>query len=227
MRNPARRSPPRSRGFSLPEILAVLAILGVMATMLALDAAAVIGRARASATLSGINQLFAAARLQAINRGCQVVVVISLEPPKNRINIRTFEDKEPDLLLGTYPPPLPATVPVVESILSDVAVDDSFRVWKKGGVMDDMGSAVLFNTYAGNPSLSSRIVFLPDGGILPPEAGDCGLPTSSAGRGFYFADARGKNFFRLTIPGNLVAMPVVEKWVSNAAGYSTSGWSWK
>ena len=87
------------------------------------------------------------------------------------------------------------------------------------------GTAAAFDGYAGRADLTDRIVFLPSGGIVPPEAMGCGLPTSSGGRGIYFADVQGKNFFRVTVESNLSGKLRVDKYVAGS-GYVSSGWIW-
>ncbi|HEV8267365.1 MAG TPA: prepilin-type N-terminal cleavage/methylation domain-containing protein, partial [Thermoanaerobaculia bacterium] len=220
------RTSKSSRGFTIVEILTVMGILGLMFSIVILDAAKVLNRARAGAAISTVTQTFAAARLQAIKRGCQVVVEVSVEAPGNRISLRTFEDRSGDLKYGTYTVP-PDTTPLPELILSDTALDTDFHIWKSGGAKDDLASGVLFGTYHGDTSLAYRVAFLPGDGIVPPEDSKAGLPTPQGGRGFYFADARGKNFFRLTIASNLVGVPVMEKWANATDGYVASDWSWQ
>jgi hypothetical protein len=98
-------------------------------------------------------------------------------------------------------------------------------VWKQGGTRDDLGEGAAFDKYAGDNTLTNRIVFLPSGGIVPPQDASCGLPTTSGGRGLYFADFEGKNFFRVTVESNLSGKFRVDKYVPGT-GYVSSGWTW-
>ena len=81
--------------------------------------------------------------------------------------------------------------------------------------------------YNGDASLVDRIAFLPSGGIAPPEdTANSALPTTSGGRGIYFADFFGKNYFRVTVDSDLSGHLRVDKLVPGT-GYTATGWVWR
>jgi hypothetical protein len=152
--------------------------------------------------------------------------------------LKTFKDRANDLTTplpndelaaagnfvqdtGTF-----ATSPATdEPTLADFTLTTGVHLWKQGGSKDDLAAAAAFDRYAGDAGLVNRIVFLPSGGIVPPQDTACGLPTPSGGRGIYFADDEGKNFFRITIDSNLSGKFRVDKYVSGT-GYVSTGWTW-
>jgi prepilin-type N-terminal cleavage/methylation domain-containing protein len=224
-------------GFTLVELLIVLSLSGLVAVVALPAAGKIIRHSRDLAAFSSVRQTLAAARLQAVRRGANVVVEISLTPAK-QIRLRTFQDRANDTTS-----PLPAdeqaaagnfqqntgsfaTSPDTdEPTLSDFTVTLGVYVWKHGGTRNDLGEGAAFDKYAGDNTLTNRIVFLPSGGIVPPQDASCGLPTASGGRGLYFADFEGKNFFRVTVESNLSGKFRVDKYVPGT-GYVSSGWTW-
>ena len=225
------------QGFSLAETLVVLALIGIVLVVAVPVAGKIIRHSNGLGAFANLRQVMAAARLQAIKRGANVVVEISVTP-ENTIRLRTFQDRANDTTS-----PLPAdelaaagnyrqdsgtfaTSPGTdEPTLSDVRLAPGVFLWKQSGTKSDLGTAAAFDGYAGRADLTDRIVFLPSGGIVPPETTGCGLPTSSGGRGIYFADAQGKNFFRVTVESNLSGKLRVDKYVAGS-GYVSSGWIW-
>lgn len=211
----------------LTEVVAMMAIVGVMTGIAIVDVGKVISHARSLSALTSVASVLSTARLQAVRRSTQIVVEISQEPPPTRrISLRTFEDRSGDFLLGTYTPPLPATLPVSETILSDFQVDATYHLWKKGGTKDDIESSALFNGYGNDSTIKQRIVFLPDGGMSAPQSADSAAPAALAGRGLYVADVNGKSFFRITMPTLLMARPRIDRYVDASSGYAATGWSW-
>jgi prepilin-type N-terminal cleavage/methylation domain-containing protein len=227
------------QGFSLIELLLVVALLGIFAAVAVPAAAKMIRRARAFGALASIRQVFAVARLQAIRRGANVVVVASLTPD-GLIHLHTFQDRAND---GTVPLPADeqaaagncaqdtgtfASSPATdEPTLADTTIAAGVRLWKHGDVPDTLGTGVLFDTYNSDPLLADRVVFLPSGGIMPPQdAATSGLPTASGGRGFYFADLSGLNYFRVTIESDLTGRIRSDKY-QEGSGYVGSGWTWQ
>jgi prepilin-type N-terminal cleavage/methylation domain-containing protein len=223
-------------GFTLVETLIVFALSGLVAVIALPAAGKLIRHSRDFGALASVRQVFAAARLQAVKQGANVVVEITLTPDK-QIRFRTFKDRANDT---TFPLPADeqaaagnfrqdvgtfATSPTTdEPTLSDFTLTSGVLLWKQGGSKNDLGAAA-FDKYADDATLVDRIVFLPSGGIVPPQATDSGAPTTSGGRGIYFADADGKNFFRVTVDSNLSGKFRVDKYVPGS-GYVTSGWTW-
>ena len=228
---PRRRS---EAGYSLAEALIVFALIGLVC-MLAIPAAGkLIRHSRNLGAFSSIRQVLATARLQAVKRGANVVVEINLTPEK-MIQLRTFQDRANDTTT-----PLPAgeqaaagnfhqdTFPnpaLNEPTLGEFTVPSGITLWKSGGTANDLGAAAAFDKYAGDATVVDRIVFLPNGGIVPPQGSACGLPTASGGRGIYFADSLGLNFFRVTVETNVSGKFRIDKFVQGR-GYVASGWSW-
>jgi prepilin-type N-terminal cleavage/methylation domain-containing protein len=224
-------------GYTLAEVLIVLALIGLVALLAVPAAGRLIRHSRDLGAFSSVRQVLAMARLQAVKRGANVVVEISLTPEK-MIRLRTFQDRANDTTsplpadeqaaasnfqqdTGTF-----ATSPATdEPTLGEFTVPPGIAVWKSGGTQDDLGAGAAFDKYAGDATVVDRIVFLPGGGIVPPQDTSCGLPTSSGGRGIYFADSQGMNFFRVTVETNISGKFRVDKFVAGS-GYVSSGWSW-
>jgi prepilin-type N-terminal cleavage/methylation domain-containing protein len=232
-------SPRRSReaGYTLAELLIVVSLIGLVAMIAVPTASKLIRHTNSLGAYSTVQQVLAGARLQAVRRGANVVVEISLTPTK-QIRLRTFQDRAND---KTYP--LPAdevaaagnyvqdtgtftTSPATdEPTLADFMVPPGIHLWKSGGTKDDLASAAAFDEYPGASTVIDRIVFLPGGGIVPPVGSTSGMPTVSGGRGIYFADPQGMNFFRVTVDSNYSGKFRVDKFVPGT-GYVSSGWTW-
>jgi prepilin-type N-terminal cleavage/methylation domain-containing protein len=224
-------------GFTLVETMIVFALSGLVALVALPAAGKIIRHSRDFGALASMRQILAAARLQAVKNGANIVVEIS-QTPEKQIRFRTYRDRANDVTI-----PLPAdeqaaagnfkqdtgtfaTSPATdEPTLSDFTVTAGVYLWKQGGTKSDLDAAAAFDKYAGDATLVNRIVFLPNGGIVAPQASDSGLPTTSGGRGIYFADGDGKNFFRMTIDSNLSGKFRVDKYVPGT-GYVSSGWTW-
>jgi prepilin-type N-terminal cleavage/methylation domain-containing protein len=227
----------RERGMTLLELLIVIGILGVLVLLLSPVAGKIIRRANDLGAFASLRQILASARLQAVKRQANVVVLISLDPEK-RIRLYTFQDRAND---DTNP--LPADEAAAagnfqqnttfikagagEPTLGEVILPANVRLWKFGGTPDNLTAAVGFDQYNGNATLTDRIAFTPSGGIAPPEdTSTSALPTASGGRGIYFADYTGRNFFRVTIDSDFSGKIRLDKYV-DGTGYATTGWVWK
>lgn len=213
------------RGFSLVEVLTVVAILGLIIAIALPAAGKLIRRARAISATSSMNQVLAKARLNAINRGFQVAVEITQPATTNLIHLKVWEDRNPDYQWGNYT--LPGGGTAVETVLQEFDSESTFVLWNHSNSTSVSANAALFNGYTGATSVKGVIVFLPTGALLPPIASDSLLPTTSGGRGIYLADEKGMNFFRLTIPNNYVSKARLDKWVDATAGYYPQDWTWK
>ena len=229
---------PRAAGFSFVEVLVLIALIGLLSVLAAPSAGKWVRRSETLAAYSTIRQVLGVARLEAVRRSANVVVEIRASAD-GRIRLKTFQDRALDPAS-----PLPADElaasgnfvqdtgsfagsPVTdEPTLSEVSLSSRVRLWKQGGGRDDAGAAIRFDTYAGNAALGDRVAFLPSGGIVPPGDSGSGNPTPSGGRGLYFADSQGKNYFRVTIDSDLTGRCRVDKFVEGA-GYQAAGWRWK
>jgi hypothetical protein len=184
-------------------------------------ASKLIRRAEVMAALSNARQVLAVARLEAIKTSSNVVVVVG-KNSNNTIHLQSFRDKA--AVATSSPNDGNGIQDAGEPTLGDVSLSPRIHLWM-GGTEDDVGSAILFNACAGDAS-SRCIVFLAGGGISPPSSG---LPTPSGGRGIYFADWQGKNYFRVTVESDLSGKGRVDKYVQGT-GYSppssVTKWSW-
>ena len=225
-------------GFSLLESLIAATLIGLLTAVTVPAAGKWIRRSEDVAALSTIRQVLAVARLEAVRRGANVVVEISTTPDR-RIRLRTFQDRALDPVTplppdeqaasgnfvqdtGTF-----ATSPATdEPLLGEVSLDSRIHLWKRGGGRDDPAGSILFDAYAGNAELTDRIAFVPAGGIVAPQDADSGLPTPAGGRGLYFADWHGKNYFRVTIDSDLTGHCRVDKYV-DGSGYGPAEWAWR
>jgi len=222
---------------TLLEVLVVVAILAALTLIVAPSAGKIIRRAQALGGYSAIRQSLAAARLQAVKRTANVVVVVSLTPEK-KIRLLTFQDRSnnPANPLPAYEQAKAANFvqdttfvnPLfTEPTLSDIVLPSTVHLWKSGGTEDDLGDGISFDKYLGDATLVNRIAFIPSGGIAPPEdTTNSALPTTSGGRGIYFADVYGKNYFRVTVDSDLSGHLRVDKLVAGT-GYTPTGWVWR
>lgn len=238
-----RRRSPRAggktaEGFGLPEVLIVTLLVGIFAAVTVPVAGKAIRRARLVGAVSEIRQVLAVARLQAIRRSANVVVLVA-RGSDGLVHLRSFQDRANDSAA-----PLPADEQAAagnfrqdagafagspatdEPTLADVVLPAGIRIWKHGGSPDDLGDGVSFDTYNGDALLADRVAFLPTGGIVPPQDPACGPATPSGGRGIYFSDAGGENFFRITVDGDLTGRIRSDKY-EEGAGYVASGWTWR
>ncbi len=223
---------------TLIEILIVIGILAALVLLAAPFAGKIIRRANDVGAYASLRQVLASARLQAVKRQANVVVLVSLDPDTQKIRLYTFQDRAND---DTNPLPADEAAAaanfqqdttfikanVGEPTLGEVTLGPSVRLWKFGGTPDDLTAAVGFDEYNGSASLTDRIAFTPSGGIAPPEdTSTSAPPTASGGRGIYFADSAGKNFFRVTIDSDFSGKLRIDKYVPGT-GYTTTGWVWK
>lgn len=227
----------RQNGMTLVELLIVVAILAGLVLLVGPVAGKIIRRSQLVAAHSSLRQVLATARLQAVKRGSNVVVLASLTP-ENKLRLVTFQDRandetsplppDEDAAAGNFRQDSgfiagPATN---EPTLGDIVLPSTVVVWKQGETTHDMTAGVAFDIYAGDSTLTDRIAFLPTGGIAPPEdTVNSGLPTTSGGRGIYLADGGGKNFFRVTVDSDLSGRLKVDKY-QPGSGYLSSGWTW-
>jgi prepilin-type N-terminal cleavage/methylation domain-containing protein len=219
-----RRIVRASRGFSLVEILVVVALIGILAVLAGPVAGKWIRRSEDMAALASVRQVLAVARLEAIKASSNVVVAVG-KNSNNTIHLLSFRDKAdvttPSANDGN------GKQETGEPTLGDVTLSPRIHLWKQGGSEDNVPGAVLFDTCAGDAS-SKCIVFLPGGGISLPGSG---LATPTGGRGIYFADWQGKNYFRVTVESNLSGKARADKYVQGSIpGYypasSVTRWSW-
>lgn len=221
------------------EVLITVAILGILALLASPIAGKLIRRSQAVAAYSSIRQALATARLQAVKRGLNVVVLFSVTPSK-QIQVHTFQDRAND---ETNPLPADEQAAVGnfkqdtgflsgasadEPTLADFTLPANVVVWKQGGTKGDTVAGFGFDKYNGDATLTNRVAFLATGGIAAPEdATTSALPNTAGGRGIYFADAAGKNFFRVTIDSDVSGRLVVHKYQADApVGYRASKWTW-
>lgn len=162
-------------------------------------------------------------------------MLVSLNPD-NKLRLVTFQDRAND---ETNPLPLVeanaagnfqqdtfVNTAANEPTLGDIVLPSTVVVWKQGDhARHDGGRRIrqLLNYASGHADGSDRLP--PDRGIAPPEdTVNSGLPTTSGGRGIYFADGSGRNFFRLTVDSDLSGRLRLDKY--QGSGYVTSGWKW-
>ena len=217
------------RGFGMVESLVVASLVAMGAVVAVPFAGTMIRRAEGVGAVNTIQATLAAARLQAVKTGVNVVVVIS-QNANNGISLQTFRDKA-DLTASSIGDGN-GKLETGEPILSTVDLDTHVHLWSYGGAKDDLAASAVFDGYAINGAvdadLTHRIIFLPTGGIAAPQNGNSGLPQATApyGRGVYFADVTGKNFFRVTISSTIASGTRVDKYAAGK-GYVSGSWSWQ
>lgn len=210
------------RGFMFVELLVVIVIIGLLAAIAGPVATKWIRRSEDMAALASVRQVLAVARLEAIKTSSNTVVVVG-KNSNNTIHLLSFRDRAdvstPAANDGN------GVQDAGEPTLGDVTLSVRIHLWKQGGTEDSVAGAVLFDTCAGDPA-SRCIVFLSGGGITPPGSG---VATSSGGRGIYFADWQGKNYFRMTVESNLSGKGRADKYVQGSGYFPPSPanrWSW-
>ena len=217
------------RGFGMVESLVVASLVAMGAVVAVPFAGTMIRRAEGVGAVNTIQATLAAARLQAVKTGVNVVVVIS-QNANNGISLQTFRDKA-DLTVSSENDGN-GKLETGEPILSAVDLDTHVHLWSYGGTKDDLAASAVFDGYVINGAvdadLTNRIIFLPTGGIAAPQNGNSGLPQATApyGRGVYFADVTGKNFFRVTISSTIASGTRVDKYAAGK-GYVSGSWSWQ
>ena len=218
-----------SRGFGLVENIVGAALLAMGVLVAMPYAGTMIRRAEGVGAVNTIRAALASARVQAVKSGANVVLVIA-KNSDNSILLTSFRDKA-DLAVASANDGN-CLQDVGEPSFPAVTVDTHIHLWKYGGSKDDLATGAAFDGYVVNGTLNSdlsdRIVFLPNGGILLPQNSNSGapVPTAPFGRGIYFADQNGKNFFRVTISTSIASGTRVDKYVPGS-GYVTGNWSWQ
>jgi len=217
------------RGFGLVENLVVIGVMAMGILMAMPFAGTMIRRAEGVGAINTIRATLASARLQAIKTGANVVVVIS-KSSNNGIHLEPFRDKAD--LTAAAPNDADCLQESGEPSLNPVDIDTHVHLWQYGGSKDDLATGAAFDSYVVNgavdASLTHRIVFLPTGGIAAPQAANSGSPqpTPPFGRGIYFADVTGKNFFRVTVSNTIASGARVDKYVAGK-GYVSDTWGWQ
>ena len=205
-------------GFGLVESVIVVALIGMAVVMATPAAGPIFRRSEVLAAVTTIRATLAAARLQAVKSGANVVVVVSRNS-NNGVHLDVFRDKAD--LAAASPNDGDLVQESGEPLLSAVDI-----------AKDDLAASAPFDGYFVNsvldPTLKNRIVFLPTGGISLPQNSNSGTPQASSpqGRGIYFADAAGRNFVRVTIASAISSEARVDKYESGR-GYVSSYWGWR
>jgi len=177
---------------------------------------------RTESTVSGIQRVLNVARLEAVRRSAQVVVLVEQGTGSSPIQLTTFLDANLNFQLDGG-----------ERVLSTYDSGSSRMVyWKYGDATATVANAILFDEYTppgatgSDASLTRRVVFLGNGGIVAPAASSSVDPLPTAGRGIYVADDQGTNFFRVTVYSEIVSKPVMEKYEAGSSAYVVGGWTW-
>jgi type II secretory pathway pseudopilin PulG len=218
-----------SSGFGLVENLVVICLMSIGVLFAMPFAGTMIRRAEGAGAVNTIRATLAAARIQAIKTGANVVVLVS-RSPNNGVRLLTFRDKAS--LTASSANDGDGVQETGEPTLSMIDLDPHLHLWKFGGLKDDLATAAPFDGYvvnaALNASLTNRIVFQPTGGIAAPQNANSGAPqpTAPLGRGIYFADATGKNYFRVTVSNTVASGARVDKYVPGQ-GYVSGAWGWQ
>jgi type II secretory pathway pseudopilin PulG len=216
-------------GFGLVENMVVVGLMGMGVLFAMPFAGTMIRRAEGVGAINTIRTTLAAARIQAIKTGANVVVVIS-KNSNNGIHLEPFRDKTD--LASTSTNDGNCLQEPGEPSLNPVDIDTHVHLWKYGGTIDDLATSAAFDGYvvngAVNAGLTNRIVFLPTGGIAAPQSANSGSPQATApfGRGIYFADVTGQNYFRVTVTNTIASGTRVDKYVPGK-GYVSDTWGWQ
>ena len=216
-------------GFGLVESMVVVSLMAMGVLFAMPFAGTMIRRAEGVGAISTIRATLASARIQAIKTGANVVVLIS-KSSSDAIHLETFRDK--GSLTATSSNDGDCVQESGEPSLNPVDIDTHVHLWRYGGSRDDLATGAVFDGYVVNGSVHSdlthRIVFLPTGGIAAPQGSSSGSPQATApfGRGIYFADVTGKNYFRITVSNTIASGTRVDKYVPGK-GYVSDVWAWQ
>ena len=216
-------------GFGLVENLVVISLMSIGVLFALPFAGTMIRRAEGAGAINTIRATLAAARIQAVKTGANVVVVVS-RSQNNGVRLVTFRDKAS--LTASSANDGDGVQESGEPTLAMIDMDTQLHLWKFGGAKDDVATAAAFDGYLVNDvlnaNLKNRIVFQPTGGIAAPKNSNSGAPQATApfGRGIYFADATGKNFFRVTMSNTIASGARVDKYVPGQ-GYVSGAWGWQ
>jgi prepilin-type N-terminal cleavage/methylation domain-containing protein len=218
-------------GFGLVESLVVLSLMSIGVLFAMPFAGTMIRRAEGVGAINKIQATLASARLQAVKTGGNVVVVIS-RSADNAIHLETFRDKASLTAADATHDGNCVQDSGEPSLSPALDIDTHVHFWKYGGTRDDLATAAAFDGYvvgdSVNADLTNRIVFLPTGGIAAPKNANSGSPQPTApfGRGLYFADSMGKNYFRITISNTIASGARVDKYIPGQ-GYVSGAWGWQ
>jgi type II secretory pathway pseudopilin PulG len=216
-------------GFGLVENLVVIALMSIGVLFAMPFAGTMIRRAEGAGAVNTMRATLASARIQAVKTGANVVVLISRSPNKG-VRLLTFRDKAS--LTASSAADGDGVQETGEPTLNEIDIDTHLHLWKFGGVKDDLATAAPFDGYIVNDTLNAdltnRIIFQPTGGIAAPKNSNSGAPQPTApfGRGIYFADALGKNYFRVTMSSAIASGARVDKYVPGQ-GYVSGAWGWQ
>jgi type II secretory pathway pseudopilin PulG len=229
------------QGFTRAEGVVLLALVGIVTLFSVTYLRTISRRERLLRNASDIQFLLISARQTAVKRNQQVVVLVDLKGRR----IVTWADELPNLVQDA-----------AEPTLSEYRIPaDLFFRYAPGEAVNG-SSAVCFDGYAGNPSLTDRVVFRPDGTLVAPEQPDCRPPRTPrrlshavlAGsvdcnpgnrcRGIYLSDSSAartlQNSLRVSVddPGQ-PAMVTILKWLPLSRGgnagetdYVPPPWKW-
>lgn len=217
-------------GFTVVENLVVISLMSIGVLFAMPFAGTMIRRAEGSGAINTIRATLASARIQAVKTGANVVVLVS-RSQNNGVRLVTFRDKA-SLTAADTDHDGNGVQDSGEPTLNDIDLDPHLRLWQYGGVKDDLATAAVFDGYVVkdslNADLTNRIVFQPTGGIAAPKNANSGAPQPTApfGRGIYFADVTGKNFFRVTMSNTIASGARVDKYVPGQ-GYLSGSWGWQ
>jgi type II secretory pathway pseudopilin PulG len=218
-----------SSGFGIIENMVVVSLMAMGVLISVPFAGTMIRRAEGVGAVNAIQSTLAAARMQAVKTGANVVVLIS-KSANNGIRLQTFRDKAD--LTASSANDGNGTRESGEPFLGTVDLDTHVHLWIYGGAKDDLTASAVFDGYTidgvVNADLTHRIIFLPTGGIAAPQNSNSGSAQATApyGRGIYFADVTGKNFFRITISSTIASGTRVDKYAAGK-GYVSGTWSWQ
>jgi prepilin-type N-terminal cleavage/methylation domain-containing protein len=240
----AERSRRPQWGFTMPETVIVVAIIGIVAVFAGAYLRSITRREQLKAVALEVQRLVLATRAEAVKRKQACVMLVD---PVRR-TIKVWADSQPNNYVQDAGEPTLIEYSIPPTV--------HFRSAPAGELNGP--NAVCFDGYLGNPELVDRIVFKADGALDPPQASDCqaprrpalftgtvpsgsiNCPPSQSCRGLYISDSEltgdtaNRNTFRISVDD---ARPTSEvtllKWVPIAMGgnggevnYSPPPWKW-
>lgn len=146
----------RQRGFTMIEMVVVVALIGIMAVFAAAYLRSIFKREKLKSVVKEIYSIALATRMQAVRHNAPCVMLVD---PVARL-VTVWAEALPYNYVQDAGEP---------TIISFVIPDNVVFQYAPSGAVDD-SAAVAFDTYLGNAALVNRIVFKGDGTLEAPQA---------------------------------------------------------
>ena len=229
-----RRMSRNAAGFTMIETLIVLMMAGLVAVIATPFIQSTIRHERLRSSVREVYSIILAARMQAVKRNTRVIVWFNLAATPHEV-ISWAENQPFDFIQNANEPTLTRyeVPPYVHFRMAPV------------GLAVDSPSAVAFETYGGDATITDKLIYQGDGTLLNPECGDCvrplypttytamvprgsvnvNAPPNNRARGIYMSDnvttgdVNDRNTFRISVDDfGQTGRATLLKWLPTPAG---------